>query len=89
VKQKMEMYKREKAELYDVINKGMQENERGGNSGAGPSNRAAAGPSSHEAAASSPSNTAIPSDGADTSKDDDASPYSVPSSNCAGPSGSK
>ncbi|XP_066360643.1 uncharacterized protein [Miscanthus floridulus] len=141
IKQKMETYKREKADLYDMINKAIQENERGGNNGAGPSNRAEpsnrAGPSNETGTsndAASPSNTAIPSsdgagtsndaagpsnaaipssDGAGTSNDvagpsnaaipssdgagisnNDAGPSKsntaiVPSSNCAGPSGSK
>ncbi|OEL34581.1 hypothetical protein BAE44_0004399 [Dichanthelium oligosanthes] len=43
IKQKLQLSKREKEELYDVINKAVQENERS-NNGAGPSN--SAGPSS-------------------------------------------
>jgi hypothetical protein len=101
IKQKMETYKHEKADLYDMINKAIQENERGGNNGAGPSNRAEpsnrAGPS-NEAGTSNdvagPSNAAIPSsDGAGISNNDAGPSKSntaiVPSSNCAGPSGSK
>ncbi|RCV15703.1 hypothetical protein SETIT_3G078600v2 [Setaria italica] len=53
IKQKMETFKGEKQELYDVINRGMQELENGRrNDGAGPSNRPG------------PSNSAGPSNGA-------------------------
>ncbi|XP_021303903.1 uncharacterized protein LOC8055759 [Sorghum bicolor] len=78
IKQKMETYKHEKAALYDMINKAIQENERGGNNGAGPSNEAG---TSNDAA--DPSNTAIPSsdNGADTSND-----AAIPSSDSAGTS---
>ena len=53
IKQKMESYKHEKEELYDMIKRAMQENERRNDDGAGPSNRAA-GP---------PANSAGPSNG--------------------------
>ncbi|WVZ97076.1 hypothetical protein U9M48_042637 [Paspalum notatum var. saurae] len=70
LKQKMDLHKREKAALYDMIMKGIQENERG-NNGAGPSNRAAGNSSpaatskdattSNKDAAATPSNATNPS----------------------------
>jgi len=73
IKQKMESYKHEKEELYDMIKRAMQENERRNDDGAGPSNRAAAGPT----------NSAGPSNGGAGASDAAAG---APNEDAGGPS---
>jgi hypothetical protein len=97
IKQKMESFKHEKEELYDMIKRAMQENERRNGNGAGPSNlvagpsNGAAGPSSNVAGSSN--NDAGPSDVAAAASNEDAggpSNVAAGSSNTdAGPSGTE
>ncbi|PUZ63504.1 hypothetical protein GQ55_3G073100 [Panicum hallii var. hallii] len=103
IKQKMESFKHEKEELYDMIKRAMQENERRNGNGAGPSNlvagpsNGAAGPSSN--VAGSWNNDAGPSDVAAAASNEDAGgPSNVAAgssntdagpSNVAGPSGTE
>ncbi|KAG2623820.1 hypothetical protein PVAP13_3KG081727 [Panicum virgatum] len=87
IKQKMESYKHEKEELYDMIKRAMQENERRNDDGAGPSNRAA-GPPANSAG---PSNgcAAGPSDAAaagTSNTDAGSSSFAAVPSNVASPS---
>ncbi|KAJ1262172.1 hypothetical protein BS78_09G087400 [Paspalum vaginatum] len=79
LKQKMDLHKREKAQLYDMIKKAIQENERG-NNGAGPSN---------SAGNSSPAATS--KDAAISNKDATATTSNAtnPSNDPTSPSGSK